>query len=78
MESAGGMIPSRGRDATWIAEKIVLEADHDRQYGGAMLTLLTLANNTVGSPGQGEGNFEIGQILHLNSEIRNLRLDWSV
>src|SRR5262245_59734173 len=24
----------------------------------------------------GEGNFEIGRILNLKSEIRNLRLDW--
>ena len=23
------------------------------------------------------GNFEIGRILHLKSEIRNLRLDWT-
>ena len=33
------------------------------------------ANNMVGSPGQGEGNFEIGQILHLKFETRNLRWD---
>ena len=26
-------------------------------------------NNMLGSPGQGEGNFEIGRILHLKSEI---------
>jgi hypothetical protein len=35
----------------------------------------TRANNIVGSAGQGEGSFEIGQILHLKFETRNLRMD---
>jgi hypothetical protein len=42
------------------------------EYGVVVLgvnTRLGEGNNILGSPGQGEGNFEIGRILHLKSEI---------
>src|SRR6188474_825963 len=35
--------------------------------GSGVNTRLGEGNNILGSPGQGEGNFEIGRILHLKS-----------
>ena len=38
-------------------------------------SLPDLGSNILGSPGQGEGNFEIGRILHLKSEIPRSQIE---